>query len=790
MLKSYLKIAFRSALRYKGYSFINVAGLSLGMACSILVLLWVRDELSFDRFHTNADTLYRVEEDQHYSGKIFHVNVTPFPVAPAFKAEIPEVQDATRLSWNMVFVARYGDKVFLQDDILAVDPAFLQMFSFPLLKGDPAAALQEPRSIILTEEIAGKFFGDADPMGQVITLGEQNDFVVTGIMADVPGNSSIQFKMLVPFSFMREMGWYYDAWGSNSIVTYLQVPDAAAVPVVNQKMTELVHSHNEDSETDFVLQPLTDVHLHAYFGYGRPTGAIQYVYIFSLVALFVLLLACINFMNLSTARSANRTKEIGIRKVSGALRGHVAGQFMGESIFLAFISLVLALVVVASLLPVFNQLAGKTVHPDVLTQPGVLAGLVAVTLLTGIVSGSYPALFLSAFRPVSVLKGTLQSGVKSAALRKVLVVVQFSLSILLIIGTTVVYQQVQYMKSKDLGFDKEQLLYIGMVDEVRSSYGSLRARFLQHPEIMSVTAVRQPPPGIGSSSSGAEWPGKDPEQEVLISHLAVDYGYLETMKITLAEGRSFSPHFPSDALNDSTGNFLINESLAQIIGIKPAAGLDLSFWGRKGKIVGVMKDYHFGSVRREIGPLAIALDQPEDLRFILLRLRPGEVEAAIEALRTVWDQTVPGYPFEFGFVDQDIEGLYRAEERMGDVLRYFTILAVCISCLGLFGLAAFMSEQRTKEIGVRKVLGASVMSIVTLLSAEFVRWVVFATVLAWPIAYFAMSQWLQSFAFRIDLSATSFLAAAGVAVVIALLTVSSQAIKSALTDPAESLRYE
>jgi len=791
MFKNYLKIALRTAMKQKGYSFINVAGLSLGMACTILVLLWVRDELSYDRFHEHADTLYRVEEDQHYSGRIFHVTVTPHPAAPVFEQEIPEIARAVRFSWRARFRVRHENKVFMEDKIHAVDPAFLKMFSFGMLAGDPETALIQPNSILLTESIARKYFGEENPIGKILTLGNDMSRVITGVLADVPSNSTLDFNMLVPWTFMDQMKWSNEYWGSNSIVTYVRVPDAGSVAAVNRKMTEIVHSHNEDSVTDFVLMPLTDVHLHAHFGYGRGVGAVQYVYIFSFVALFVLLLACINFMNLSTARSANRAREIGVRKAAGALRLSIGWQFILESVFMAVASLLLAFVLVLTLLPVFNTISGKEISADILAQPGVLFGLVVVTLVTGLVSGSYPALFLSGFNPVEVLKGSLGAGAKSSGLRRFLVVLQFGLSIMLIIGTVVVYEQLEYMRGKDFGYEKDHLLYIRMADErVSDSYTILKERLLQHPEILSVSAAQQAPPIIGNSSSGAKWQGKDAEQEVLISHLRVDYGYTTTLGIEMLQGRSFDSAFTSDRGTDSTGNFIVNEVLADIIGLDPIVGADLEFMGLRGQIVGVMKNFHFASVRRNIGPLALAVGAPDDMNVLLIRARAEDAVASVSAVRDAWARTVPDYPLELKFVDQEVGRLYRAEQRMGDILKYFTVLAVCISCLGLFGLAAFMSEQRTKEIGVRKVLGASIPSIVSLLSTEFARWVIIANLIAWPAAYFGMHKWLQGFAYRVDLSWTVFWAAGISTLVIAMFTVSSQAIKSAVINPAKALRYE
>ncbi|MCH7673734.1 ABC transporter permease [candidate division KSB1 bacterium] len=791
MFKNYIKTAIRNILGQKTYSLINIAGLSLGMACSILIMLWVQDELNYDRFHKNADSIYRVVEDQYYSDGTYHVTVTPFPVGPAFKEELPEVIDAARLCWNVGFLMRYGDKAFFETGIRPVDPSFLDMFTFPFVRGDAATAFENTRSIVITEEMAQKYFGNDDPMGKIFSANNKYDFVVTGVMTDVPPNSSLEFDMLIPFEFTKELGWYNERWGSNSIQTYVQVEESSDITAVNKKMTEIVHSHNEESTTDFLLAPLVDMHLHSYWGYGHEMGNIQYVYIFGVVALFVLLLACINFMNLSTARSANRAKEIGLRKVCGALRSSIAGQFLGESILMAFAALVFAILLVSNLLPLFNHISGKEITSAVWAQPDILIGLVVITLLTGIIAGSYPALFLSGFEPVRVLKGKLKSGAKSSALRKGLVVAQFALSVMLMIGTAVVYNQFVFMKNKNLGYDKEHVLYIRMRGDIGESYQVYKNELLKHPQILDVTASRQQPASIGSNSSGAEWDGKDPEKEdVLISFSTVDYDYVETLKIEMVQGRSFSPEFPSDLGTDSTGAFVVNEEMARIMGVEPIVGANLSFMGQKGKIIGVMKDFHYHSVRTEIMPLALALGDPERLGYIGIRIQPGDISVSTEVIRDVWDRIIPNYPIEFKFLDQELDRMYRTEERMVDILKYFAILAVFISCLGLFGLASYMAEQRTKEIGVRKVLGATVTNIVMLLSTEFARWVLLANLVAWPVAYVVMTNWLQKFAYRVELGWLTFIFAGVLALVIALLTVSSQALKSAVSNPAEALRYE
>ena len=784
MWRNYLKVAIRNLIRHKGYSAINIAGLAIGMACAILILLWVQDELSFDRFHENADVLYRVEENQHYSAGAYHVNVTPFPAGPAFKEGIPEVAEASRLTWAGGLLFRYGEKAFFENDIRAVDPAFLRMFTFPLAQGDRETALDDPHSLILTREMAEKYFGDEEPIGKVISVDNQYEFTVTGIIEKLPENSSLRFSILIPFAFQKERGWWHDHWGTNSIGTYVQLREGASIRAVDEKMTAIQKSHLEESTTDFVLAPLTEMHLHSYFGYGRPMGNIQYVYIFTALALFVLLIACINFMNLSTARSAKRAREIGLRKVVGALRGNMIRQFLGESVLIACIGLLFAVPMVEFLLPFFNELSGKDIALDLMGNR-VLLLLIGVALATGLVAGSYPALFLSSFRPAAVLKGSLRSGASSSLFRKILVVLQFSLSIGLIIGTGVVYNQVTFMRGKGLGYEKEHVLNIRMRGDISGAYDELKMELTAHPAVLGVSAARQRLPNIGSNSSGGEWDGKDPELDVVIGNTQVDYDFVETMGIELVEGRSFSREFSTDA----TEAYLVNEKMAELMGVESVVGKRFSLW-REGTIIGVMKDFHFKSVRDEIEPLVLGLNDPKDLTWMIAKFHPESAVAGVEFLKETWERVVPNYPLEYQFLDREFDWMYRSEERMGGILQYFSVVAVLIGCLGLFGLASFMAEQRTKEIGVRKVLGASVAGIVVLLTREFTKWVLLANLVAWPIAWYAMSRWLEGFAFRVELGWEIFALAGVGALVIAWLTVSWQAVRAALSNPIEALRYE
>lgn len=785
MFKNYLKITLRNILRHKGYSFINIAGLAIGMACCLLIMIWVLDELSYEKFHENASCLYRVEENQHYSGRIFHVNVTPYPLAPALKGEIPEIIDAARYVYPGGMLLRYGDKVFFESNIRAVDPSFFHMFTFLFMSGDKDKALDSPYSLVISEKIAEKYFGNEDPVGKVISVNNQHDFTVTGVMQNVPHNSYLQFDMVIPYEFLKKTGKTNEHFGSNSIRTFVQLQKGIPVEQANEKIFGFIKTRIPESVTDLELMPYRRIHLHSYFGYEKTMGAVQYVYIFSIIAVFVLLIACINFMNLSTARSANRAREVGLRKVVGALKGHLVRQFYGESVIFAFIALIFAVIIVSLLLPVFGTLAGKQLSWSISGILPVFLGLTGITLFTGILAGTYPALFLSAFQPVKVLKGSLKSGVANSRFRKVLVVVQFSLSILLIIGTTVVYKQLNYMKNEKLGWDKEHLVYIPLRADIKKSYEVLKNELIKDSRILGVSGTSQLPSDISSNSSGADWDGKDPEQKILIGFNSVDYDFIETLKIEMLEGRSFSREFPSDLSH----TFIVNEEVVKIMEKKSVVGERFSFVGVKGSIVGVMKNFHYQPLRNNIEPLAIIV-APDYLQYMFIRIPPGSISTSLKFIEETWKRIVPDYPFDYRFMDEDFNIMYREEERVGTLLKYFAALAVFIACLGLFGLASYTAEQRTKEIGIRKVLGASVSKIIILLCREFFLLVLLANIIAWPTAYFIMKNWLQGYAYRTSLGAMIFVATMAAALVVAIISVGFQALRAATANPTEALKYE
>ena len=788
MFKNYIKIALRNILRHKGYSFINIFGLAIGLCCSLLILLWVQDELSYDKFHKNAVNLYRVEQNQFYGGQPYHVNVTPYPSGPVWKEKIPEILDATRYAWCGGLSFRHGDRTFFENDVQGVDPAFFTMFDYPLRGGNRQTVMNDPYSVVINEATATKYFSDENPVGQVLLVDNQYELTVTAVLQKNRLSSILDPVILVNMELLKVLGRYDDNWGSNYVGTYVLLSDNADLDEVNRKIMEVTYQNHEPSETVYMAAPLTGIHLHGYFGYDKEPIGVVYVYVFSIIAGFVLLIACVNFMNLATARSAIRAREIGLRKVVGACRKNIIFQFIGESILLAFVATLFALLFVILLLPMFNQIAGKEIDWRSLFQMRFLLGTLTITVIAGIVSGSYPALFLSGFQPVKVLKGNLQHG-RSQILRKVLVVFQFTMSIILIISTLIIYKQLKFMRTKDLGFDEEQVIAISLGGNIGKSYESLRQELIRIPEVLGVSASSHRPTNIGSNSSGVDWDGKDPEMKIVVGLSSVDFDYIETMKIQMREGRAFSRDFPSDALGDHGGAFVINERLAKLMNKESVINQRLKFLSVDGKIIGVMKDFHFRSVHNEIEPLALFID-PGWFSTMLVRLKPGDPAASLEAVKTVWSNLLPNYPFEYRFLDEDFEWMYRNDVRISKLIKYFTFLAVIIACLGLFALASFTAERRTKEIGIRKILGSSVGGLVALISNEFTRWVLVANLIAWPVAWFIMQKWLQNFYYHTNPQVSIFILAGVLTLITAFITVSYQSIKVAVSDPVKSLRYE
>jgi len=790
MLRSYLQILLRNIVRHKLVSSITIFGLTISLAGCIFIFLWVTDELNFDRFNVNGDRIYRVEEDQSYSNGLYHVNVTPWPSGPVWKEGIPEVENSCRLTFTGSLLFRWNDKVFNEEKVLAVDSSFFRMFSFRLLYGNINSVLRDPQSIVISETMAVKYFGSEDPLGKTLQVNNSDMFQVTGIMKKMPSNSTIEADFLVPFSYMKKSRWYSESWSSNSIETFILLVKGTDPEQVNSKLTKIVKDHNPQNTTRFVLFPFLRIHLHSYGGFGHAPGAIVNVWIFTSIALLVLIIACINFMNLSTARSVVRAKETGLRKLNGAYRRDLLIQFYGESFFHALTGMIFAIGLVAAFLGPFNTLTGKAFRGSDLASPVFIASALIITVLTSILAGSYPALILSSYKPINVLKGGLSGGTSGIYFRKITVVIQFMISIVLILFTIVTYRQLKFMQSKSLGYDKENLIYVKIKGSIKDNYPLIKSEFSRNPDIVAVTASISPPHEIGSNADNIWWEGKAPTDHSLVSMCGVDFDWVEAMGIRMKSGRSFSKEYSMDSPHDTTGTFLINEQLEKLMGTDDAVGKQLKFGGTRGQIVGVMKDFNYQSLRSKIEPLAVWIWPGQYMGFIYFRVKPGNLHQEVDGLRKTWEKIMPSYPFDYQFLDQEIDKTYRVEERTGTLLKYFSLLAILIACIGLFGLATYSVERRTRELGLRKVLGASGISIMRLVSGEFIQLLIVASVISIPLSVFMLNKYLSNYGYHIQLSIGTFLIALALTVLVAAIAIFYQLFTAVNTDPARSLKYE
>ena len=788
MFKNYFKIVWRNIIRHKAYSILNISGLAIGMASSIFILLWVQNELSYDRFNTHANEIYRLT----CNADDFKAAVSPAGMGAGLQSEIPQIKSTVRISKPSTELLEFGTKKFEEKNIFYADSNFLQMFSFKLLKGNRNTALQNPDGILITENMAKKYFGDEDAMGKIIRKNNNESLVVTGVLANVPSNSHLQFDFLLPMSSIEstEDDLKNKSWGNFNFYTYIQLnknfnATADNIAKLNGRIKEIYKTHSSNLKIDFHLQPLTSIHLHSDLQIDLPgQGNIQYVNIFFIVALFILIVACINFMNLATARSDRRSKEVGLRKVVGASRGQLMEQFLGESLVISFLSLLVAVIIVSLALPAFNHLAEKNLSFSLLNGK-LLLMLIGIAALTGILSGIYPALFLSGFKPISVLKGKLKIGGGNLLFRNGLVVTQFVVSIILLVGTAVVYRQLNFLKDKNLGFDKSNLLYMQMTGDIWKKQPALKAMLQQNPNTSDYSIVSDLPTDLTTGTIDVQWEGKDPKLQVVIPSISIDENFMNVFQTKMLAGRSFSSSFTGDS-----SNYVLNEIAMHLMGmnINNAVGKSISFAGSKGNVIGVVKDFNFKPLQYAIDPLVLRFNKYGG--YVMLRAQPGKTEATINALGKISHELNPAYPFTYNFLDNDLNNLYKGEQKMGNIFNLFAILAIFISSLGLYGLSAFMAEQRTKEIGVRKVLGASVFSIVYLLSGKFTRLIAMAMVIAIPVSWWAINNWLKGFAYRINISWVIFLVACGTALLIALLTVSYESIKAAVANPVDSLRSE
>ncbi|MDF1560822.1 MAG: ABC transporter permease [Bacteroidales bacterium] len=771
-------------------TFLNVAGLAIGMSASLLILLWVQDELSYDKFNKKAENIYRVEEDQFYSGERYHVTVTPQPSGPVWKEKIPEIVEQARINRLPRILFRNEDKVFFESSIVASDSGLFNMFTLPLLRGDPATALTAPYSIVLSEKLADKYFGDTNPLGKTVTLENRYQFMVTGVMKEIPENSIFTFEGVIPFSFLREIGAVSNSWGSNSIFTYVEFEEGSDLESVGKKLTDVVLEYHPTTTTKFSVFPFLDIHMHSQFGFTETRGPVIMIYIFSLIAVFVLLIACINFINLSTAKASSRSKEIGIRKVVGADRKTMIVQFMSESLILVALSMILALMLVGLSLQLFNNVSGKEfVLADLLNGKFIIS-YITIGILAGFLSGLYPAFYLSAVQPVTTLKGEGFAGKGNGTLRRVLVVVQFSLSVIIAVSAVFMFMQLRFLQDKDLGFDKENLIAITMSEEMKGKYYSLKRELSKETLIQGVTAGLHNPVMMGSNSGGADWDGKDPDKHVLIGTNGVDYDYLETMKMELVSGRDFSREFTADIARDTAGNFMVNEEVVRLMDIGDPVGKNFRFMGLRGTIIGVLKNFHFKGADQEIEPMAFALADTSFLRTILVRLTPGKTKESLASVEKTWNEIIPEFPLQYTFIDQDYGNLFRTEMRLADLLKYFTLLALIIASLGLYGLSSYSTERRTNEIGIRKVMGADSLIVIRTMAREFLVLVMISLLIALPAGWVIVHKLLQQFTYRIDLDIIVFAGIAAGTIIIAMLTVGYQAFKASRINPAEALKIE
>jgi putative ABC transport system permease protein len=804
VVKNYLKIAFRNLWKSKGFSAINILGLASGLAVCLLIVLYVVDELSYDRYNKNADRIYRLDADIYFNNTAAIFSVAPDPLAPALKREYPVVEEMTRVNFQEDILVKKDNQNVPDHNCAYADSTFFKVFTIPMIEGDPSTALKEPNSIVIDETTAKKYFNRTDVVGKYLYVDNNTNCKITGVIKDIPKQSHFHFH------FIRPKGKGDDEWLSNNTHSYILVRpgvtqaemqkdvDATVNKYIGRALEQQLHSSLTDLQSKgnhfiYHLMPLTDIHLHSNKQYEIETnGDVTYVYIFSVIAVFILLIACVNFMNLSTARSANRAKEVGIRKVIGSLRTNLITQFLTESVLLSFLSLVLAILIAALLLPLFNQLAVKQMSVATLFSTWLFPVMIGLVFIVGCIAGSYPAFYLSSFQPIQVLKGKIAKGFKNNWLRSGLVVFQFFISIILIIGTIVVYNQLNYIRNKKIGYNRDQVLVVHNIYNLDANRKLFGDQLLNISGVVNATEGDMP---IGNNFNNEGWfrdPSFDVTKVVVVNNFSVDERYIPTLDMQIKEGRNFSKDFPTDS-----SAVILNEAAVKVLGLKdplketlyrPDFHNDGSITPASYHIVGVVKDFNFNSLHQTIAPLIIRF--ADNYGSAAVRINTKNINGVISSIENKWKTLAPGKPFNYTFLDADFNNIYTAEQQTGKLFITFAIFAIFIGCLGLFGLVTYAAEQRTKEIGVRKVLGASVGTIVTMLSKDFAKLVLIASLIAFPVAWWAMNKWLQGFAYRTSISWWIFIVAGAAAIFIALITVSFQAIKAAVANPVKSLRSE
>lgn len=784
MITHALKLAFRNFNRHKSSFLINLIGLSTGLACALLIFLWVNDELQVDKFHEKDERLYQVLEHQQYADEIMTTSSTPGLLAETLAEEIPDIEHAATLMWPSRFTLSVGEKS-IKGVGRYVGPEFFHLFTFPLLHGQPEQVLSDLNSVVLSKSTAENIFGSMEQaMGQSVELDHEDVFTVSGVFADVPTQSSMQFDFLLPYEKYKKDNEWILSWGNNSPPTMVSLVAGADREAVDAKIANFVKERNEDSNVTLFLKPFSERYLYGRYENGKPAGGrIEYVRLFSIIAIFILIIACINFMNLSTARASLRAKEIGVKKAVGAGRRSLIRQFLTESMLIALLALIAAVGMVGLFLGRFNLITDKEIALEF--TPALFVAFVGIAIVTGLLAGSYPALYLSSFKPVSVLKGEIRASLGELWARRGLVVFQFTLSVILIVAVLVVYQQLQFVQHKNLGYDKDNLVYFYKDGRVADQTEAFLAEAKKLPGVKNISTIAHDLIGRQNNTSGLNWDGKNPDDLILFEHVRVNYDMLETIGVELKEGRFFSPQYGADSTK-----IIFNERAVEIMGMKDPIGKKITLWDEyEMEIIGVVKDFHFQSMHEGMNPLFFRL-YPEQTWIAMARLESGREQEALKNLQAFYEEFNPGFSFEYEFIDEQYALQYAAEQRVATLSRYFAGFAVLISCLGLFGLAAFTADRKRKEIGIRKVLGASVANIISLLTRDFTRLVLFSILIGLPIAWLTTSQWLDRFAYRIELNPWFFLMAGLVVLLISWMTVGSQAYRSATVNPSDCIRDE
>lgn len=802
MLKNYFKIAARNLVKKFGYSFINIFGLAVGLACCLLLTLFIMDERSYDKFHKDADNIYRANMMYNYggrSGKMYH---TPTALLPNILREFSEVKTGTRLFDVSIFspvVVQMADKQFQENKFLYADSTFFDVFSFPLVHGDPDKVLAAPNSVVLTQSTAKNYFGNENPIGKVLKINNSQEFQVTGVALDLPHNSHFHFDFLASFNSLAASK--SEVWYSANYATYIVFDNPENKTKIESGVSEMAqrqmgeHFTKEGNTLAFDMMPVTDIHLYSDLPVEfEPQGDIKTIYIFGLIGLLILTIACINYMNLATARSADRAREVGMRKVLGAHRQQLFYQFMGESLIITTISAILAFAFVGVVLTPFNAFTGKIFTiADLFSQPIVVGAAVAV-LLVSLLAGAYPALSLSSYEPGSVLKGSFKRSSKGGLLRQLLVVVQFSVSIFLIIGTLVIYKQLNFMRETRLGYEKVNVLILPTDREVNKNFDRIKSQLESRPDVIGVSIASENPANINGGYT-VHVEGMESDKTISVNAVTVDKDFISNMGMSLAHGKDFTEadveRSTKAVVEEREYSFIVNEQLLKDVFISPdeAIGLKTSLNGRSGRIVGVVNDFHFSSLKNKINPLVLFIE-PAQYNEIFIKIKPDNISETLAGIGNDWKTLVPHRPFDYRFLDQEYDALYKSELRLGNIFTLFAVLAIVIACLGLLGLVAFTVEQRTKEIGIRKVLGATLTGLFILVSKDFTRLVIIAFLIAAPLGYYLMTQWLSEFEYKVNIGIAPVAVAIVVTLFLSLVTISFQSIKAALMNPVDTLRNE